>query len=434
MLLRLAVVLAAVAGALLPARLLDAQGPDRGIVVATWTDAISFHPYQTTDTASGSFQGLVYAGSLVEHDPQDIEKLVGNLAERWSVSDDRLTYTFTLRPDLKWSDGEPLTAEDFKWTYDQANQPGSGWTYAGNISGIVSYDAPDARTLVVRMAEPLVVGLEQADAITPLPKHVWEHLDWSDPSRNPEIMAPTVGSGPFRLLEWVPDSHAIFVPNDYYFKGRPRLAHYTVVVLRPEDNGYQLLRAGQVDYSSIRPADYALAQRLENVTVYDWWPATGNWTYLGFNFRQPLLQDVRVRQALAYAVDRNAIIQQVEYGLARPTYSAYGPTCWCYNPDVPHRDYDLDRARALLDDAGFVPGPDGIRVKDGQPLHLRLVYGPASETRARIADLVRESFRAVGVDVEDIGLPWEPYLALLKTSPYRWDLQLGAWQATIDPH
>jgi peptide/nickel transport system substrate-binding protein len=432
---RLAVVIGVVVSALVPARLLEAQGPDRGIIVAATADAVSFHPYKTTDTASGSYQGLVYAGSLLERDPEDIQQFRGNLVERWTVSEDRRTYTFTLRPGLVWSDGVPLTADDFKWTYEQASKPENGWPYGANVEDVLSYDAPDARTLVVRIADPLAVGLEQADGIIPLPRHVWEHLDWNDPARNREIMAPTVSSGPFRLLEWVRGSHAIFVRNDRYHKGRPRLAHYTVALAPPGGSGYELLRNGQVDYSGLRPQDYALARRLENVTVYEWWPATGNWSYIGFNFRQPLLQDVRVRQALAYAIDRQTIIQQVYQGLAQPTYSAYGPTCWCYNPDVPHRDYDPARARALLEEAGYLPGPDGIRVKDGQALRLRLVYGPeSSEVRTRVARMARDSFRQVGVEIETVGLPWERYLALLTTPPFPWDLNIGGWQATIDPH
>jgi peptide/nickel transport system substrate-binding protein len=169
--------------------------------------------------------------------------------------------------------------------------------------------------------------------------------------------------------------------------------------------------------------------------VYDWWPAASNWSYIGFNFRRPLLQDVRVRQALAYAIDREEVIQQVMYGLARPTYSGYGPSCWCFNPDVPRRDYNPDRARALLDEAGLAPGADGLRSLDGQPLRLRLLYGPASsEVRERIAMMARDSPRRLGIEVEIIALPWDAYLAALKTPPFNWDLNVNGWSGTIDPH
>src|SRR5829696_2664282 len=97
-LLWLAIVLWLLLSDLFSTRMLEAQGPDRGMIVAAWTDAISFHPFQTTDTASSGYQGLVYERGLIERDPQDIGRFIGNLAERWTVSDDHLTYTFTLRP------------------------------------------------------------------------------------------------------------------------------------------------------------------------------------------------------------------------------------------------------------------------------------------------------------------------------------------------
>ncbi len=407
-----------------------------GMTVASTSDAVSFHPYKTTDTASGDYQGLVYTSSMLDRDPQNVEQYIGNLAERWTLDGDRVTYRFTLRPDLVWSDGQPLTSADFKWTFEQASKPENGWPYITNLEEIDSYEAPDPRTVVVRLKEPLAIGLEQADAIVPLPKHIWEKLDWNDPNKNPEIQKPTVGSGPFLLQEWAKDDHATFVPNDRYFKGRPKLERYTVRIAGSPTIAFQWLRGGEVDRSGFSPDDYEAAKRLDNVTVYEWWPATGNWSYMGYNLRQPLLQDVRVRQALAYAVDRNTIIDRVMYGLAQPTYSAYGPTCWCYNPEVPHRDYDPARARQLLDEAGFRPGADGIREKDGQRLNLRLLYGPNnSKVRERIATIVQDSFKQIGVGVEITGLEWAAYLQTLKSPPFNsWDLTVGGWQATIDPH
>ena len=409
---------------------------DRGLTVATTSDAVSFHPYKTTDTASGEYQGMVYAGSLLERDPQDISKYKGSMAESWTISDDKLTYTFKLRTDLVWSDGQPLTSADYKWTYEQASKPENGWPYISNLEEIDAYEAPDPRTVVVRINEPLAVGLEQVDQITPLPKHVWEKLDWNDPNQNPEFMKPTVGSGPFLLQEWNRDVGARFVPNDRYFKGRPKLEHYTFRVAGTPQIAFEWLRTGEVDAYAPQPDQYDEAKRLSHVAVCEWWPATGNWAYIGFNMRQPVVQDVRVRQALAHAVDRQAIIERVIYNLARPIYSAYGPNCWCYNPDVPKREYDLAKARSMLDEAGWRAGADGVRVKDGQRLQLRLLFGPnTNKARERIATIVQASFKDIGVQVEIQGLEWAAYLSALKQPPYNnWDINVGGWQATIDPH
>jgi len=408
----------------------------KGVVAAATSDAVSFHPYQVSDTASREYQGLVYGGGLTENDPQDPSKYRGYFAESWTAADDQVTYTFTLRPDLVWSDGQPLTAFDFRWTYEQASNPANRWPYISNLEHVESYDAIDARTIVVKLKEPLAVGLEMADAIAPpLPRHIWEKLDWNDSERNSEINRPTVGAGPFKLQDWQRDAQISFVANDRFFKGRPKLDTYTIRIAGNPTIAFEWLRSGEVDRYAFQPDKYAEAKRLDNVNVYEWWPATGNWGYIGYNLRRPLVQDVKVRQALAYAVDRNVIIDKVMEGLAQPTYSAYGPTCWCYNPDVPHRDYDLARARQILDDAGWRPGPDGIRVKDGQKLQLRLMYGPnTNRVREKIATIVQDSFKQIGVGIEIQTLEWSAYLSALRTPPFDWDMNVGGWSATIDPY
>src|SRR5438067_2349788 len=113
----------------------------RGVVAAATSDAVSFHPYKVSDTASREYGGLVYGGGMIESDPQDPSKYRGYFAESWTVGDDQVTYTFTMRPNLVWSDGQPLTAYDFKWTYDQASNPANGWPYISNLEHVQSYDA-----------------------------------------------------------------------------------------------------------------------------------------------------------------------------------------------------------------------------------------------------------------------------------------------------
>jgi peptide/nickel transport system substrate-binding protein len=405
------------------------------MTVASTSDAVSFHPFKTTDTASSGYQGLVYANGLLIRDPKNIDRFQGLMAEDWSMAPDQVTYTFHLRPDLRWSDGFPITSADFKWTYEQARIPENAYPYVSNFEPIVSYEAPDPRTIVVTLREPLAVGLETADAVNALPKHIWERLDWNDASRNPEIMAPTVGSGPFNLKEWHRDSHAVFTANELYFKGRPKLDTYTIQIVGTPQIAFQKLRAGEVDRAEFQPEDYEAAKRIDSITVYEWWPAAASWGYLGFNLRKPYLQDVLVRRALAHAMDRQLIIDRIQYGLARPTYSAFTPACWCYNPDVPHYNYDLARARELLAEAGWRPGADGVATKDGQRLRLRMLYGPNnSKVRERIATVAQEEFRKIGVEVEVQGLEWAAFLQAVKNPPFDWDMTVLGWSSTVDPH
>ncbi len=411
--------------------------PQRGgsITIASTVDAVNFHPFKVTDSASRRYQQYVYAGGLVTNDPRNPRQQIPDLAERWSLGDDRVTYTFRLRPDIRWSDGHPITSADFKWTFEQAREPANGFPYVTNFEPIVSYEAPDARTLVVTLKEPLAVGLESADAVRPLPKHIWERLDWNDSSRNPEIMAPTVASGPFKVKEWQRDSHAVFVANDLYFRGRPNIDSLTIQIVGTNQIAFEMLRAGEVDFAGLQPEHYEQAKRMEHVSVYEWWPPDASWSYLGFNLRRPQLQDPRVRRALAHAIDRQPIIERILYNLAQPTYSAFTPACWCYNPDVAKYDYNPERARALLAEAGWLPAADGVLAKDGQRLRIRLLFGPnSSKVRERVGTLAHEEFRKLGVEVELQGLEWAAFLQAIKSPPFDWDMTVLGWSSSVEPH
>ena len=404
------------------------------IVEAATSDAVSFHPYLTTDTASRGYQSLVYGGDLWTYDPQTLEPRP-EAATGWTISDDRLTYTFTLRDDLKWSDGTPITSADYKWTYDQASNPENKYPYISNLELVDSYEAPDSRTIVVKLKEPIVVGLEAAEAVTPLPKHIWEKLDWSDPSKNPQIMAPTVSSGPYILQEWRKDDRATFVANPNFHRGRPLIDSRTVRIVPSSEIAFQMLKSGEVDVASFTPDNYAEAKRLSNVTVYEWWPAAAQWLYLGYNLRRPWAQDVEVRRALSHAVDRNAIAEYVFNGLARPTYSAFPPSSWVYNENVPKYEYNPTTAKEMLDKAGWVSGPGGIRHKDGQQLKLRVLYGPnTSKTLERVATVMQQAWGDIGASVEVQGMEWGAYLSAVKSEPFDWDVNIGAWAATLEPH
>ncbi|MDP8923424.1 MAG: ABC transporter substrate-binding protein, partial [Chloroflexota bacterium] len=345
------------------------------------------------------------------------------------------TYTFALRDDLFWSDGAPITSADYKWTFEQLLKPENQYPYISNLEPIASYEAPDPKTIVVKLKEPVVVGLETADAVTPLPKHIWETLDWSDPQRNPQIMAPTVASGPYVLQEWRKDDRAVFVANERYYDGKPLIETFTYRIVPSNEIAFQMLKTGEVDFSGFAPDNYEEAKTLPNATVYEWWPAAASWLYIGFNFRREPWQDPQVRHALAHAIDRDGIAQYIQLGLAEPTYSVFPPSSWVYNPDVPKYQYDMEQAKALLDQAGWKPGPNGIRQKDGKPLTLKILYGPpTSKTFERVAQVAQQSWTDLGIQVEVQTREWGTYLNELKSEPFDWDVNLGAWSATIEPH
>jgi peptide/nickel transport system substrate-binding protein len=402
----------------------------------TTSDAVSFHPYLTTDTASGSYQAMVYASGLLRLDEKTLD-YIPNMAESYSISPDGLTFTFHIRHGMQWSDGQPITAQDWQWTYDQVKDPAHAFPYLSQLDFIDSYKALDDYTLQVKIKEVYAPALGQIDLITPLPKHVWEKLDWSDPQKNPEINSPSVVSGPYKLKEWKRDQYAIFTANDkYWYKGSPNIQTYTIEIVPSQDVAYQKLKSGESDNGDITPENLAEARKLPNVNVYEWWPAAAVWSYIGLNNREGFVtHDINVRHGLNYAVDKNLLTDQVMLGQAKPLCSIYPETSWVYNPDVPCYKYDPQQALAEFAKSGYTLKDGKLLDKNGQQLKLKLIYGPnTSKTRELIAVTVQDMLSKVGIQVDVQALEWSSYLNAVQAQKPDWDMYIGAWSSTIEPH
>ncbi len=401
------------------------------------SDAVSFHPYLTTDTASSSYQGMVYTGGLLRLDENTLD-YIPNMAESYSISEDGLTFTFHLRKNMKWSDGQPITAHDFKWTYDQVTNPDNGFPYLSQLEFITSYEALDDYTLEIKIGEVYAPALGQmAGLIDPLPKHVWENLDWSDPEANPEINSPSVVSGPYKLVEWKRDQYVIFEANEnYWYHGAPNIQRYTTEIVPDQDIAYQKMKSGETDTGPITPANLEEARQLENITVYEWWPAAAQWLYVGLNMREGFpTHDINLRHGLNYAIDKEVLTDEVMLGQARRLCSVYPETSWAYNPDVPCYEYNPDLAMEKFAEAGYTL-QDGVLVdENGDPLRLKMVYGPnTSQTLELISVAVQDDLRDVGVEVEIQAMEWSSFLETIHAQEPDWDMYIGAWRATIEPH
>ena len=402
------------------------------------SDGVNFHPYVTTDTASSGLQAMVYTGGLLRLDEQTLE-YIPNMAESYTIAEDGLTFTFKLREDMLWSDGEPITAQDFKWTFDQANNPDNGFPYMSQLGFITSYEALDDYTLEVKIDEIYAPALGQMSGlITPLPKHIWENLDWDDPETNPEINAPTVVSGPYKLVEWKRDQYSIFEANDmYWYHGRPNFDRQIEEIVPDQDIAYQKFKSGESDSGSITPENLEEARGLDNATVYEWWPAAASWSYLGLNMREGYVtSDIHVRKAINYAIDKQLLTDEVMLGQAKRLCSVFPETSWAYNSDVECYNYDPEMAIAEFETAGYTYDADANEMldADGNQLELRLLFGPnTSQTRELIAVSVQDFLREIGISVDVKALEWASFLEELDAAEPEWDLFVGGWRATIEP-
>jgi peptide/nickel transport system substrate-binding protein len=401
------------------------------------SDAVSFHPYATVDTSSSGYQSLVYSGDLINVDENTLEYIPW-AAESYEISDDGLTFTFHLRKDLKWSDGTPLTAQDYKWTYDQVMDPVNEYPYRSQVDFIKSYEALDDYTIQATIDEIHAPALLNIGLfITPLPRHIWEELPWDDPEKNSEINSPSVVSGPYKLVEWERDQFVIFEANeDYWYHGAPNMTRYIIETVPDQDIAFQKLRSGDVDSPSMTPEQLEEARTLDHVTVYEWWPAQTIWNYIGMNMRDGYItSDLDVRRGLAHAIDKELLVDEVWLGQARRLCAVYAPTSWAHHPDVPCYEYDPDKALEEFAKAGYTLDGDELVDENGEQLTLRFLYGPnTSPTAELIAVTIQDYLSDVGINMEIEALEWASFLEATDAEEPTWDMYLGGWRSGIEPH
>jgi peptide/nickel transport system substrate-binding protein len=306
-------------------------------------------------------------------------KVQPGLAERWDIPDPR-TYIFHLHRGVTFHDGRPLTSRDVKWTFDSLLQGKIRSTKAAVYRPVDRIDAPDDSTVVFHLKEPFATFLWNVSdgAIGIVPYGSGDEI-----SRHP------IGSGPFRFVTAEPDKEVVIERNDSYWGENARLKRVRFAVIPDATTRALELRKGSADIAMTSlTGDMVLAlERESNLEVLH---APGTvLAYMAFNTRDPVLKDVRVRQAVAYAIDRTAIIHYLMRDFARPAYSLLPPESWAYNGDVPRYDYNPDRARQLLEQAGY-PAVNGVR--------LRITLKTSTEEDTRLmAAVLQQQLREVGI-------------------------------------
>lgn len=402
---------------------------------AVTTDATGFHPYLNTDPVSAEYQARVFASGLVRRDPQTFQ-FVPNMAEAFTQSDDGKTITFNLRRDMKWSDGKSIIAPDFAWTFELANRPQNNYPYRASFDALASFVAKDDYTLVATLKQPSCVGLEVADAVTPLPKHIWEKYSWSDPAKNPEIVKPSVVSGRFAVKQWQRDKQIEFARNDSFWRGAANLDGEIVRVIPDAATQLQMLTSGELDLAPITLGDAADARKSSALKLYEWNSPNAALTFVGLNLRRAFLQDVAVRRALAYTMPRQDIADKVFAGLNKPLASFIAPANPFFNSDVNAYAYNIAKAKETLTAAGYRFDASGrLLGKDGKLApRLKIMVNTDNRQREDIGLLIQAELKKIGVESDVNGLDFQLYLEYLKKPPFDYDLYVLGWRATFDPH
>ncbi len=318
--------------------------------------------------------------------------------ENGLISEDFLTYTFPLREDALWSDGEPFTAHDVKFSVERILHPDVAPRTLVGYEKIDRVEAPDDHTVVFHLKEiypPFVATVTMPDII---PKHVWEDVAPGDMMEHPMTLAPEVTLGPYTFKEWDSGNQVTVVrdPNFFLDVGADSIVYRVI----PDQNAVLagLLRGDLHVYWFVPVAHFDMIEDDPDAYMSYSMPPVW-WEHIRINNNNPILQDVRVRQALNYGVDKEQLIEVTWAGRGTAYASPIGPASWAHDPDLHPYPHDVDRANELLEEAGWVVGSDGIRERDGERLSFAYSTTAGNPWREQTQRVVQDMWTDIGVEV-----------------------------------
>ncbi len=365
----------------------------------------TINPYVGQDEEAFSIWAINW-DLLVNFSQKDLTPVPG-IAQSWDVSDDKKTVTFHLDPDAKWSDGKPITSADVKYSLEVLG--GNGALFTSYTENVTKIETPDDNTVVIKTSRPdarIVGGL----FIYILPKHVWGKVPVSDLTGSYDPKLPLVGSGPFVVTDFEPNRITKMEKNPFFRGPEPNYDEIQFIRYGNQDAAERALQVGEVDMvPEVSPAGFARIGEQPNIDTLR--ASSPAYTQLAFNScppkicpdaqYNPAIQDRAVRQATAYAVDReriNAIAARDTafpgHGILPPFYKSF------YEQPADDYPFDPDKAKQILDDAGWVDNGDGPRTKGDEELSFNLYVRSESPSTIQAAKLVAEEAADVGIQYD----------------------------------
>ncbi|MBV5259566.1 ABC transporter substrate-binding protein [Synechococcus moorigangaii CMS01] len=398
-------------------------------MISALSDPKTFNPALSAE--SPSIFGLTYEG-LVSENPITGET-EPRLAESWEFSEDQLSITFTLRENLQWSDGEPLTADDVVFSYNQVylnekiptnSRDGLRVGIEGTLPRV---EKVGDRQVKFTITEPFAPFLNNT-ALEILPEHILqESIEQTDSEGNPQFLgiwgvstppSQLVSNGPYRLKNYAVGQRLIFEPNPYYWKApKPYIAQLVWQIVPNTDTTLLQFRSGDLDVTGVSPEYFSLLKREESrgkFTIYNGGPDYGT-TFISFNLNtgkrdgKPLVDPIKskwfnnlkFRQAVAYAIDRQRMVNNIYRGLGEVQHSPISVQSPFYNDQVKTYDYDPEKAKALLAEAGFSYNAQGQLIDaENNPVRFSFITNAGNKIREAMATQIEQDLEALGMQVD----------------------------------
>lgn len=336
----------------------------------------------------GEINVLLFSG-LTAHNGSN--EVVSGLAESWEYDESACTYTFHLRDGVKWHDGEPFTAEDVKFTIEAIMDPENGSENAPNFEDVEEITVPDGKTVVFRLSAPNVAFLDYM-TMAILPQHLLQGKDMqeSDFFRHP------VGTGPYKLESWDAGQSIVLVKNEDYYLGAPKIDRIIFKIVT-DDNAQALqLKSGEIDLALLDPKNAKDFTDKEGYTCYDM--TTADYRGILFNFWNDYWTENRdLIPAICYGIDRQAIIDSVLLGQGMAAYSPLQRNIY-NDSNVEHYDYDPEKAKTILEDAGCTMSENGFYERNGKEIGFVISVMAGEQDRIDIAQAAAQQLRDIGIN------------------------------------
>ncbi|MBI4843360.1 MAG: peptide-binding protein [Nitrospirae bacterium] len=385
-------------------------------------------PMLAGDSASHSVAGMIFNG-LVKYDT-DLS-VTGDLAESWDISPDGLVITFHLRKGVKWFDGADFTADDVMFGYKTIIDEKTPTAYKEDFLQVKKAEVLDSHTFRVSYEKPFAPALTSWGNLVVLPKHLLEGKDITKTGfgRNP------VGMGQYRLEKWTPGQDLKLVSNRDYFEGRPYIDSYVYRIIPDPATLFLELQAGGVDMMGLTPVQYTKQTDTgffrENFRKFRY--PVFSYTYMGFNLKSPLFKDVRVRKAIAHAINKEELVDTVLLGIGKPATGPYVPDTWPYNPVVPKYEYSKEKASNLLRESGWSDSnKDGIIEKEGVPFEFTILTNMGNQQRMNAATIIQQRLKEIGIKAEIRAVEWSTFINEF-IDKRRFQAVILGWSIGVDP-
>ncbi len=398
-------------------------------VTAALGGATNLVPWLAGESGSTAITQHIYE-SLLTYDKN--LALEGQLAASWDVSENGQVLTFHLRQDVQWHDGTPFTAADVQATFEAITNPNTRTPYAGDYQLVETLRVLDAYTIEATYAKPFAPALASWAGLAILPAHM---LTQDADVNETRLKTQPVGTGPYQLSQWDAQTEAVLTANPNYYDGVPYIQKIRIRVIPDADTQFLELKAGRLDAMTLKPVQYTRLTDSDNFSrrfaKYDY--LGFGYTYVGFNLKHELFKDKIVRQALSYATPRDKLVQGILHGQGTTLASIFKPGTWAHDPSLQVHPYDLDKARSLLAQAGWIDTDgDGVREKNGRPFRFTLVTNQGNDQRIKTAQILQYVWQQLGIDVQIQVQEWRTFLENT-LYPRNFEAYILGWSLTPEP-